>query len=141
MTLMKSNTTRRSHPMMRSRFLRPTSKSMTHVLKPLRARPVPKAALEVVLPTPPLPEVITMILAKISPKPIGVAERIGYVVCPGSRSHGHRVDVQVVVLDVHLHLSVLDVLTHVLADKVESGDGHQLGFQALAEDASGAVPR
>jgi len=82
MTLMKSNTTRRSHPMMRSRFLRPTSKSMMQVLKPLRARPVPKAALEVVLPTPPLPEVITMILAKISPELIGVAGRTGFVVCP-----------------------------------------------------------
>jgi hypothetical protein len=34
---------------------------MTAVLKPLRARPEAKLALVVVLPTPPLPEVTTMI--------------------------------------------------------------------------------
>jgi hypothetical protein len=36
---------------------------MTAVLKPLRARPVAKLALVVVLPTPPLPEVTTTIFA------------------------------------------------------------------------------
>ena len=40
-------------PMMRSRLRRPTSKSMTTVLKPRMARPVAKLALVVVLPTPP----------------------------------------------------------------------------------------
>jgi len=42
---------------------RPTSKSMTVVLCPRSARPQAKLALVVVLPTPPLPEVTTMILA------------------------------------------------------------------------------
>src|SRR5256885_7630485 len=49
--------------MMRSRLRRPTSKSMTAVLWPASARPDAKLALVVVLPTPPLPEVTTMILA------------------------------------------------------------------------------
>src|SRR6478609_4809970 len=62
-TLTKSYTTRRSQPMMRSRLRRPTSKSMTAVLWPASARPEAKLALVVVLPTPPLPDVTTMILA------------------------------------------------------------------------------
>src|SRR5450830_163835 len=49
--------------MMRSRLRRPTSKSITAVLWPRAARPVEKLALEVVLPTPPLPDVTTIILA------------------------------------------------------------------------------
>jgi hypothetical protein len=36
---------------------------MTAVLYPLKARPVEKLALVVVLPTPPLPEVTTIIFA------------------------------------------------------------------------------
>src|SRR5512139_3728800 len=62
MTLTKSYTTRRSQPMMRSRFLRPTSKSITAVLKPRSARPLAIEALVVVLPTPPLPEVTVMMV-------------------------------------------------------------------------------
>ncbi len=46
--------------MIKSRLRRPTSKSKTAVLKPLRAIPVAIAADEVVLPTPPLPEVTTI---------------------------------------------------------------------------------
>src|SRR6478609_6060848 len=63
-TLMKSNTTRRSQPMIRSRLRRPTSKSMTTVLCPRSARPAANAAAVVVLPTPPLPEVMTITFAK-----------------------------------------------------------------------------
>src|SRR6185295_20029651 len=63
MTLIRSYTTRRSQPMMRSRLRRPTSKSITATLWPASARPAEKLALVVVLPTPPLPEVTTMILA------------------------------------------------------------------------------
>ena len=65
MTLIKSYTTRRSQPMMRSRLRRPTSKSMTAVLCPFKARPLAMLALVVVLPTPPLPEVTTMIFATV----------------------------------------------------------------------------
>src|SRR5687768_8906210 len=59
-TLTKSYTTRRSHPMMRSRLRRPMSKSTTATLWPRLARPVAMLALVVVLPTPPLPDVTTM---------------------------------------------------------------------------------
>ena len=65
MTLIRSYTTRRSQPMMRSRLRRPTSKSMTTVLCPRRAKPVEKLALVVVLPTPPLPDVTTTILVMV----------------------------------------------------------------------------
>ena len=65
-TLTKSYTTRRSQPMIRSRLRRPTSKSITATFLPWRARPQARLALVVVLPTPPLPEVTTMISAKCS---------------------------------------------------------------------------
>ena len=60
-TLIRSYTTRRSQPMIRSRLRRPTSKSMTAVLWPRSAKPAAKLALVVVLPTPPFPEVTTII--------------------------------------------------------------------------------
>src|ERR1700732_63600 len=59
MTLMKSKTTRRSAPRTRSRLRRPTSKSTTATLSPVIASAAPSAAVDVVLPTPPLPEVTT----------------------------------------------------------------------------------
>ena len=49
--------------MIRSRLRKPTSKSITAVLWPRNASPEAKLALVVVLPTPPLPDVTTMILA------------------------------------------------------------------------------
>src|SRR6476619_3257357 len=62
-TLMRSNTTRRSAPITRSRLRRPTSKSTTTTLLPLCASAAPTAAVVVVLPTPPLPDVTTRTLA------------------------------------------------------------------------------
>src|SRR5437763_6944480 len=62
-TLMRSNTTRRSAPITRSRLRRPTSKSTTTTFCPLWASAAPSAAVEVVFPTPPLPEVTTSTLA------------------------------------------------------------------------------
>src|SRR3954467_8298631 len=62
-TLMRSNTTRRSAPITRSRLRRPTSKSTTTTFCPLCASAAPSAAVEVVFPTPPLPEVTTRTLA------------------------------------------------------------------------------
>jgi hypothetical protein len=50
--------------MIRSRLRRPTSKSITAVFLPAFARPQAMLALVVVLPTPPLPEVTTMISAQ-----------------------------------------------------------------------------
>src|SRR4029079_6660517 len=60
---MRSNTTRRSAPITRSRLRRPTSKSMTTTFSPPCASAAPRAAEDVVLPTPPLPEVTTKTLA------------------------------------------------------------------------------
>src|SRR5678815_4411745 len=48
--------------MTRSRLRKPTSKSIATVLRPSWARPVAMLALVVVLPTPPLPEVMTTTL-------------------------------------------------------------------------------
>jgi len=41
-----------------SRFRKPISKSITHVLFPFNANPIPMLAAVVVLPTPPFPEVM-----------------------------------------------------------------------------------
>src|SRR3954470_7916509 len=62
-TLMRSKTTRRSAPITRSRLRRPTSKSTTTTFCPLCASAAPSAAVEVVFPTPPLPDVTTRTLA------------------------------------------------------------------------------
>lgn len=51
--------------MSRSRLRRPTSKSMTTVFFPFKAKPAAIFALVVVLPTPPLPEVTTIIFATL----------------------------------------------------------------------------
>src|SRR5437867_10912731 len=60
---MRSNTTRRSAPITRSRLRKPTSKSTTTTFCPLWVSAAPSAAVEVVFPTPPLPEVTTSTLA------------------------------------------------------------------------------
>src|SRR4051812_3138345 len=62
-TLMRSKTTRRSAPITRSRLRRPTSKSTTTTFCPFWASAAPSAAVVVVFPTPPLPEVTTRTLA------------------------------------------------------------------------------
>src|SRR6516165_7768636 len=58
-TLIRSKTTRRSAPITRSRLRNPTSKSMTTTFSPRWASAAPSAAVDVVLPTPPLPDVMT----------------------------------------------------------------------------------
>src|SRR3990167_6497005 len=62
-----SYTTRRSQPIIKSRLRRPISKSITTVLNPANANPVANDALVVVLPTPPLPDVTTIIFATMLP--------------------------------------------------------------------------
>src|SRR6201992_4323437 len=71
-TLMRSNTTRRSAPMTRSRLRRPMSKSTTTTFLPFCASAAPIAAVDVVLPTPPLPDVTTSTLAIFIPPSISV---------------------------------------------------------------------
>src|SRR6478752_1492487 len=93
-TLIRSYTTRRSHPMIRSRLRSPTSKSITAVLCPARARPEAKLALVVVFPTPPLPEVTTTIFA-MEKEFLGVFEE-------GGGSSLDRIHDQLAVHEAHL---------------------------------------
>src|SRR5208283_3039427 len=57
--------------MIRSRLRKPTSKSTTATLWPSKAKAAPRAAVDVVLPTPPLPDVTTIIL-DMFPRPLSV---------------------------------------------------------------------
>src|SRR5258708_31914826 len=119
MTLTKSNTTRRSQPMMRSRLRRPTSKSTTTVLCPRSASPVPSAAVEVVLPTPPLPDVITMVRANSS-----LLVRLRQALEDEALAHQRD-----------LHPLLQEFRLDRLADAVEARDRQQLGIKAVTKDA------
>src|SRR6476661_1311158 len=122
-TLIRSYTTRRSQPMMRSRLRRPTSKSMTAVLWPASARPDEKLALVVVLPTPPLPEVTTMILA------MGVRSSAGFEWVHHQPAVGAALQADLGRLAQHLGGQ-----RHV-ARAVHAGDGDEFGFEAQRDDA------
>ena len=50
-----------SNPRSRSKFLKPKSASNTAVVAPLLASAIPRFAVKVVLPTPPLPEQIKIV--------------------------------------------------------------------------------
>ena len=50
-----------SRPRRRSKFLKPKSASKTAVVAPLLASAMPRFAVRVVLPTPPLPEQINIV--------------------------------------------------------------------------------
>ena len=50
-----------SKPRRRSKFLKPKSASKTAVVAPLLASAIPRFAVKVVLPTPPLPEQISIV--------------------------------------------------------------------------------
>ena len=50
-----------SNPRRRSKFLKPKSASNTAVVAPLLASAMPRLAVRVVLPTPPLPEQISIV--------------------------------------------------------------------------------
>src|SRR5690606_5643218 len=106
--------------MIRSRLRRPTSKSMTAVLKPRRARPEAKLALVVVFPTPPLPDVTTTILVMEIPSVSGVSEWF---------------DDQAVADATDLGRLARDVGGQRCLDgAVDARDRHQLRIEAGAED-------
>src|SRR6476619_448304 len=117
-TLMRSNTTRRSAPITRSRLRRPTSKSTTTTFCPLCASAAPSAAVEVVFPTPPLPEVTTRTLA-IRDLLSRLAQR-GYF-------HG-------VALQPGLRRAVAERVVDFFCGLVVAVDGEQLGLDPLAVD-------
>src|SRR6185437_3617389 len=120
---MKSNTTRRSAPKMRSRLRRPTSKSTTTTFSPLRASVAPSAAVEVVLPTPPLPDVTTMTLAIfVSP----------------NRSI-KRCNVYDVTFEPDLRRPVAQPGVDLFSSSIVTVDGQKLGFDFLTIDARGRV--
>src|SRR5579863_325672 len=132
MTLMKSNTTRRSQPMIRSRLRKPTSKSMTTVLWPRKARPAAKAAAVVVLPTPPLPDVMTTTFAKGPPSPAprplsdaGIVRRRNPDSQPLYIARGRALtprDGQPVVDQGNLHCGALLLGRQLFADKIAPRD-------------------
>src|SRR5215469_10209367 len=122
-TLIRSNTTRRSAPITRSRLRRPTSKSTTQTDCPIWASAAPSAAVVVVLPTPPLPEVMTMTLAIWLPLLLLVQGR--------DLEHG--------AFETNLHRAAAQARFHLLGGAVIAVDGEQLRLVAAAEDARLAV--
>src|SRR5688500_5568284 len=117
--------------MIRSRLRRPTSKSITAVLWPARARPEEKLALVVVLPTPPLPEVTTTIFVVIR------VQVPGWCACvSGLAVRVERLDDERVAVEPHLRRLALHVGGQGgVGGAVDAGDGDQLRLHAGAEDA------
>ena len=122
-TLIRSNTTRRSAPMTRSRLRSPTSKSTTTTFWPCCASAAPSAAVEVVLPTPPFPDVTTrtlaiLLLSSVQSSVANIIASPASQACTGlPRSVG----------------------VHVVGGLVDAVDRQQFGFQPAAEDARAVV--
>src|SRR3984885_9274526 len=117
-TLIRSNTTRRSAPNTRSRLRRPTSKSTTTTLSPICASAAPSAAVEVVLPTPPLPDVTTKTLAIL----VSLAELIEWC------------DFHDVAFQPCLSRTIAQGDVYFFSGLVVAIDGEQFGFDLLAEN-------
>src|SRR6476646_2214392 len=128
MTLIRSKTTRRSAPSTRSRFRRPTSKSTTTTLSPPRASAAPSAAVEVVLPTPPLPDVTT----KTWPMSLPFVVLDVLILVKGGNFQRFAFEPG---LDRPAAQAVLDVVSGL----VVGVDGEQLGLDALAENAGAGI--
>src|SRR5690625_1722203 len=122
--------------MIRSRLRRPTSKSMTATFLPACARPVAREALVVVLPTPPLPEVTTMISAKVNLRmscgcPVWTScldELVG-------RACLQRLDEQFFTIEPTLHGLAGKLARNFFEYAVVAGDGNQFGPEIGAVDA------
>src|SRR5690348_4802808 len=159
MTLMKSKTTRRSQPMIRSRLRSPTSKSITTVRCPRKAKPAAKAAELVVLPTPPLPDVITTTFAKVPLPPklspgggrcwLCIVQRDRSGAQPPLRtdppaSFGCRLasdDRQGIVNQRDLRRAALIFRRQLFADQIAPRYADQLGFEPSTEDSGSRVAR
>jgi hypothetical protein len=114
--------------MIRSRLRRPTSKSITAVFLPRRARPQARLALVVVLPTPPLPEVTTMISAK----------GLLLVILFGAASV-QRSDLDLVLFQPHLHGLAAQGVRDIVQYLVVACNGDQFRMEITAEDACRGV--
>src|ERR1700683_937690 len=127
---MRSYTTCRSAPITRSRLRKPTSTSTTTTFSPARASAAPSAAVEVVLPTPPLPDVTTMTLPIWSLRICVNPTRYRF---NAASIHGRH----------HQDLAVEPSLDEpppqrgieILRGAVEAVDRQQLGLDLAAEDA------
>src|SRR6185312_6547287 len=124
-TLTRSNTTRRSAPMTRSRLRRPTSKSISTTFLPLWARTAPRAAVEVVFPTPPLPDVTTTTLPMHVSPMLSVEGR----------------DQNCAFVQIGLYRRAARGRLHVLRDAIPPIHRQKLGFVPPAEDARLAISR
>src|SRR5882724_4074075 len=122
-TLMRSNTTRRSAPRTRSRLRRPTSKSTTTTFLPICASAAPSAAVEVVFPTPPLPDVTTKTLAILNP-PSRLIQRC---------------NLHDVVFEPHLSWLLAQGDVDFFSRLIVSVDGQKLGLDFLTVNAGGRV--
>src|SRR5690606_15760478 len=128
MTFTKSYTTRRSHPMTRSRLRRPTSKSITATRCPRRARPQARLAAVVVLPTPPFPDVTTMISVKF-----GSPDWIRFSLTAEPR------ELQIVTVEPAPHGHAGKLRGTRLEDAEHTRDRIQLGVELLAEHACARI--
>src|SRR4051795_11636603 len=122
-TLMRSNTTRRSAPITRSRLRKPTSKSTTTTFSPRCASAAPSAAVVVVLPTPPLPDVTTSTLA---------ISQISFWSVQRSNSHG-------VALEPGLSRPAAQGRVDIVGGLVKAIDCKQFGLDLLTIDACARV--
>src|SRR6187431_1059803 len=122
-TLMRSKTTRRSAPITRSRLRKPTSKSTTTTFCPRWASAAPSAAVEVVFPTPPLPEVTTSTLA--------ILDLLSRLI--------QRCDFHGVALQPGLRRTVTQRDVDFFCSLVVAVDGEQFGFDLLAVDPRTAI--
>src|SRR6202521_4606265 len=125
-TLIRSNTTRRSAPMTRSRLRSPTSKSTTTTLFLARAKAAPSAAVDVVLPTPPLPDVTTITF------PIFATSNAVSI---------HRCNHQCFAREPSLDRPLAQLGVEVHRGAVIAVDRHEFRFDAPAENPRPAVAR
>src|SRR5690606_28543255 len=116
--------------MTRSRLRRPTSKSTTTTFSPFCASAAPSAADDVVLPTPPLPDVTTITL------PIYVSSKLEFVCCSAECRGLDRFAVKP-----DLYGFTAQFRLHVVRRLVETVDGNQFRFELAAEDARRSIAR
>src|SRR5882672_10797131 len=135
-TLMRSYTTRRSAPITRSRLRKPTSKSMRTTFKPVCASAAPRAAVEVVLPTPPLPDVTTMTLPIWS-----LRICVNPTLCRFNAASIHGRHHQDFAVEPSLNETPAQGGVEVLRRAVEAVDRQQLRLDLAAEDARLPVAR
>src|SRR3954465_12003636 len=105
--------------MTRSRLRNPTSKSTTTTLCPVCASAAPSAAVDVVFPTPPLPDVTT----------------ITFAICPSSSVSIQCRDDQCVAIEPGLSAPAAETLIDFFGGTVVTVNRQKLGFDAATKDA------